>query len=156
MKKQSGFTLIELVVVIIILGILAVTAVPKFIDLQSDARKSAMQGILGGVKGASNLAHAKFLVSPAASAAIEGITVNFVNGYPEAEKVCELVDLQNADGTDISTDNITCTEAAAKVTIHDTGAQDDGTDASAKKCRIVYNEAASNAAPTITVDAADC
>ncbi|MGL4750761.1 MAG: type II secretion system protein, partial [Shewanella sp.] len=39
MKRQQGFTLIELVVVIIILGILAVTAAPKFINLQSDARK---------------------------------------------------------------------------------------------------------------------
>ncbi|MBM7073074.1 prepilin-type N-terminal cleavage/methylation domain-containing protein [Shewanella sp. 202IG2-18] len=42
MQKQQGFTLIELVVVIIILGILAVTAAPKFINLQSDARKSAL------------------------------------------------------------------------------------------------------------------
>ena len=41
MKKQAGFTLIELVIVIIILGILAVTAAPKFLNLQDDARKSA-------------------------------------------------------------------------------------------------------------------
>lgn len=39
MNKQSGFTLIELVIVIIILGILSVTAIPKFLDLQGDARK---------------------------------------------------------------------------------------------------------------------
>ena len=45
MKRQQGFTLIELVVVIIILGILAVTAAPKFINLQSDARASAIQGL---------------------------------------------------------------------------------------------------------------
>ncbi|MGL4893853.1 MAG: type II secretion system protein, partial [Shewanella sp.] len=45
MKKQQGFTLIELVVVIIILGILAVTAAPKFINLQGDARVSALNGL---------------------------------------------------------------------------------------------------------------
>ena len=47
MKKQAGFTLIELVIVIIILGILAVTAAPKFLNLQDDARYSAAQGVAG-------------------------------------------------------------------------------------------------------------
>lgn len=47
MKKQAGFTLIELVIVIIILGILAVTAAPKFLNLQDDARYSAAQGVQG-------------------------------------------------------------------------------------------------------------
>jgi MSHA pilin protein MshA len=59
MNKQKGFTLIELVVVIIILGILAVTAAPKFINLQSDARASALQGVKGAIQGANSLVFAK-------------------------------------------------------------------------------------------------
>lgn len=59
MKKQQGFTLIELVVVIIILGILAVTAAPKFINLQSDARASALDGLKGALQGANSLIYSK-------------------------------------------------------------------------------------------------
>lgn len=59
MKKQQGFTLIELVVVIIILGILAVTAAPKFINLQSDARLSALNGLKASIQGANALVYSK-------------------------------------------------------------------------------------------------
>lgn len=55
MKKQQGFTLIELVVVIIILGILAVTAAPKFINLSSDAYKAQLKGAEAAMKGAVTL-----------------------------------------------------------------------------------------------------
>lgn len=60
MKKQSGFTLIELVIVVVILGFLAVTAIPKFIDLTDQAKQANIEGMAGGYATAVSLARAQW------------------------------------------------------------------------------------------------
>ncbi|WP_440877798.1 type II secretion system protein [Vibrio natriegens] len=87
MKRQGGFTLIELVVVIVILGILAVTAAPRFLNLQDDARNSALDGLKGAIAGAAGITYGKSaiegvesLTGQTVSAGNTTITVNF--GYP--------------------------------------------------------------------------
>jgi MSHA pilin protein MshA len=57
-QNVRGFTLIELIIVIVILGILAVTAAPEFIDLQSDAVNAKLQGLAGALKSGSSLVFA--------------------------------------------------------------------------------------------------
>jgi prepilin-type N-terminal cleavage/methylation domain-containing protein len=72
--KQKGFTLIELVVVIVILGILAATALPKFVDLSGDAEQAAVQGVAGAVSSAGSLNFAQRKISSAAGVAISDAT----------------------------------------------------------------------------------
>ena len=100
MNRSKGFTLIELIIVIIILGILAVTAAPKFIDLKRESIISTMQGITASLNSVATLVHTKALIKginnqEAATIDVLGQTINIAYGYPDGtvDGIVKLIEL---------------------------------------------------------------
>ncbi|AMG03532.1 type II secretion system protein [Vibrio mimicus] len=146
MKRQGGFTLIELVVVIVILGILAVTAAPRFLNLQNDARQASLQGLKGAIDGASGIVYGKSAVSGKDTKPTESVDgISIVYGYPAATSAgigAAVTGLSN-DWTGLS--DAATTPPSFVITFKDT-TLDTAAKILATKCYVKYEQATSSAA----------
>ncbi|WP_025270325.1 prepilin-type N-terminal cleavage/methylation domain-containing protein [Hippea sp. KM1] len=138
--RKEGFTLIELIIVIVIIGILAAFAIPKFANLTGESKKAVIEGVAGSIRSAANIVHAKWLAQGGGDTVTmadgDNVTVGS-NGYPTADSsgISKAINLDGAD----------------KIVDQDNGtfAYDNKTD-----CSVTYDN--STTPPTVKVTTTGC
>jgi MSHA pilin protein MshA len=143
-----GFTLIELVVVITILGILAAFAVPKFIALDGQARAATINGLAGSVKSAAALARGLSMATGnTATVTMEGTAVSLLNNYPDATAggISAAINASATDFTFVAGSGTTTAATWTKV-----GAP------TPANCVVSYTAAAANATPVVAATTTGC
>lgn len=163
MKNIRGFTLIELVIVIVVLGILAVTALPRLLNLQGDARISALQGLKGAMQGANDQLISAAVINgietePTTTITVDGESVAIVYGYASADNAnawAKIIDANIEDttfGSDSADWYFSNTNANDGIILYMPSSRRQ----SALNCYLLYTEASSSATPTISLTTSGC
>lgn len=145
-SRKKGFTLIELVVVILVLAIIASIGIPQFINIRSEARTATVDGMRGAINGAVLLARAKHRVSGQTSpVSMDGTSVDVTsNGVPCASAAGIGAALFAADGFTLGSTTGTACDGSATVTYQPN-------DGGGSTCQVLFDEAG-----TATVTTTGC
>ena len=167
MKRNQGFTLIELIIVIVILGILAVTAAPKFLNLSNDAQTSVLNGVKASLNSAASMVYGKALIAGKQNAAIggtdtvtvnTGVTVTVTLGYPKATEADLNKVIDVPEGWVFSSDGATGLVAeASPATAGKIRIGKDAAALAASGCYVEYaTPITAGNKPTVTIETTGC
>ncbi|MDU0355238.1 prepilin-type N-terminal cleavage/methylation domain-containing protein [Paraglaciecola aquimarina] len=151
---QSGFTLIELIIVIVILGILAVVAFPKFIDISADARIATLESLEGSMRAASKLVNVKAIIQnktdcaadPTVDVGNDSITLRCGYPCPHPNGIAKAVDTDDS----FTWVGGNCSGQLGAIDVRVTNAPDPA------NCQIRYASARATQAPTYTLKTSGC
>jgi MSHA pilin protein MshA len=156
-SRQAGFTLVELIVVILILGILSALALPKFINMGGDARTAKVQAIYGSVRAAAQITHAAAVVrnqlGATGTVSVDSVPITTAYGYPDLTAASGIAYAAGLDVAATNNDQVTydTTTLAGTLYIIPSGAT------TVTTCRVEYTPAAgANTPPVIAVKTAGC
>ena len=172
--RKRGFTLIEIVVVIIVLGVLAVIALPKFVNFHADSKVAVLEGIAGAMKSSLDIVHSKAVIEgenvDSGSIEYAGVTIPLYNGYPAVDgndsfdelnrQVRAWLDIDSVSLTTIKLDNDAAPffvdKSSPNNQIYIFFSEDLNDKSVSFNCHIRYENAINATEPVITVNHCDC
>ncbi|GGB54106.1 pilin structural protein V10 [Oceanisphaera marina] len=165
MRKSAGFTLIELVIVIVILGILGAVAAPKFLNLQGDAYGANLQAVKSSMESAATLINTKAILAGedkkedgdlTSEQSGTGAAMKLAYGYPTANEIVNTLEIKNTGNDAEYVATAADDDGSVLISPKARAEEVDGGNEAVSTCAVKYENAEEGKRPAITIDKSTC